>query len=131
MEMKKRWLWYPVVLSTLLTSQAALAEQLSTDKGAAVPVRWQEWSNDIFKKAQAQNKFVLLDLEAIWCHWCHVMDEKTYSQPEVRKLLNDKFICVKVDQDSRPDLSNRYGDYGWPATVVFNSAGKENEIRQC
>ncbi len=146
--MKMRRLWYPVVLSTLLTSQmgvhaeqsagqpksqptaTAAAPKPTADKSASSPVKWQEWSNDIFKKAQAQNKFVLLDLEAIWCHWCHVMDEKTYSQPEVRALLNDKFICVKVDQDSRPDLSNRYGDYGWPATVVFNSTGKENEIRQ-
>lgn len=97
---------------------------------ASVPVQWRDWSGDIFKQAQAQHKFVLLDLEAIWCHWCHVMDEKTYSQPEVRALLNDKFLTVKVDQDSRPDLSNRYGDYGWPATVVFNPTGKEVEIRQ-
>ena len=148
--MKMRWLWLPVVCSALFSSLGgAFAEQLtSTQKQlkpiespakspgtpetspAGAPVKWQEWSNDIFQKAREQHKFVLLDLEAIWCHWCHVMDAKTYNDPAVRKLLSDKFITVKVDQDSRPDLSNRYGDYGWPATVVFTSTGKEAEIRQ-
>jgi uncharacterized protein len=121
-------------IKTPATQSKAPASQstspVSESDVSAPPVKWQAWSNDIFQKASAQHKFVLLDLEAIWCHWCHVMDEKTYSQPAVRRLLNEKFITVKVDQDSRPDLSNRYGDYGWPATVVFTSTGKEAEIRQ-
>src|SRR6202162_1119095 len=57
--------------------------------------------------------------------WCCVMDEETYRDPTVVKLINSKFIALKVDQDSRPDLSNRYEDYGWPATIVFNSDGSE------
>jgi uncharacterized protein YyaL (SSP411 family) len=61
---------------------------------------------------------VLLDLEAVWCHWCHVMDAVTYADPDVRKEMAAKYLAVKVDQDSRPDISNRYEDYGWPATVV-------------
>jgi uncharacterized protein len=64
-------------------------------------------------------------LEAIWCHWCHVMDANTYSSPAVIRILQAKYIVVKVDQDSRPDLSNRYEDYGWPATIVFNADGQE------
>ena len=68
---------------------------------------------------------MLLDLEAIWCHWCHVMAETTYQTPQVVRLIGDKYIAVRVDQDSRPDLSNRYEDYGWPATVVFAPDGKE------
>lgn len=123
--------WYFVLLTILLTVQApALSQKQAAPALAGGPVKWQEWSNDIFQKAKLENKFVLLDLEAIWCHWCHVMDEKTYSRADVRAILRDKFITVKVDQDSRPDLSNRYGDYGWPATVLFNPAGKEIEIRQ-
>lgn len=89
------------------------------------PVAWRDWSNDIFKIAQQEKKLVLLDLEAVWCHWCHVMDEKTYSNPEIARLMNAKYIAVKVDQDSRPDLSNKYEEYGWPATIIFNSDGKE------
>ena len=86
---------------------------------------WQAWSDDVFVKAKAEKKLVLLDLGARWCHWCHVMDENTYSDPEVIKLLREKYIPVHVDQDARPDLANRYEDYGWPATVVFKWDGTE------
>lgn len=83
-------------------------------------IAWQPWSDDVFARAKAEHKFVLLDLEAVWCHWCHVQDEITYRDPKVIQLINSKYIAVKVDQDSRPDISNRYEDYGWPATIVFN-----------
>lgn len=88
-------------------------------------VHWNEWSDDVFARAKKENKLVLLDLEAVWCHWCHVMDEKTYSDPAVAKLMEKSIIAVKVDQDSRPDLSNKYEKYGWPATIIFNAEGKE------
>ena len=67
----------------------------------------------------------MLDLEAVWCHWCHVMDEITYPDPKVIELIGSQYIAVRVDQDSRPDISNRYEDYGWPATIVFNADGGE------
>ncbi|MBX9687912.1 MAG: DUF255 domain-containing protein [Candidatus Obscuribacterales bacterium] len=88
-------------------------------------VHWGPWTNDLFERAQKEKKLVILDLEAIWCHWCHVMDQKTYSNPEIAKIMQEHFIAVKVDQDSRPDLSNRYEDYGWPATIFFDSKGQE------
>src|SRR5271156_6123880 len=93
-------------------------------------LHWQPWSDAAFKQAQTEHKFVLLDLEAVWCHWCHVMDDITYRDPIVIRLLNQRYILVKVDQDSRPDISNRYQDYGWPATVVFNGDGSEIVKRQ-
>jgi len=86
-----------------------------------VTIAWQPWSDDVFARAKKQNKFVLLDLEAVWCHWCHVQDDITYHDPAVIALLDSKYIAVKVDQDSRPDISNRYEDYGWPASIVFNA----------
>ncbi len=86
---------------------------------------WHDFDESIFAEAKKQNKFVLVDLEAVWCHWCHVMDKETYADAAVVKLLNDKFICVRVDQDARPDLSSKYEDYGWPATIVFNCDGGE------
>src|SRR5437667_8236398 len=94
----------------------------------AIP--WQPWSADVFARAKREHRFVLLDLEAVWCHWCHVMDEMTYSDDRVIALMNQRYIAVRVDQDSRPDLSNRYEDYGWPATVVFGSDGKGIVRRQ-
>ena len=86
---------------------------------------WKPWSDAIFEEAKKENKFIILDLEAVWCHWCHVMHKETYADSSVIKILNDHYISVRVDQDSRPDLSNRYRDYGWPATIIFSPDGKE------
>jgi uncharacterized protein YyaL (SSP411 family) len=97
---------------------------------APLSLHWQPWSDAAFVQARAEHKFVLLDLEAVWCHWCHVMDEVTYRDPAVVRLLNQRYVLVKVDQDSRPDISNRYQDYGWPATVVFAADGSEIVKRQ-
>jgi uncharacterized protein YyaL (SSP411 family) len=107
-------------LLLLLTASAV------PDAAAASGLHWQPWSDQVFAQARQEHKFVLLDLEAVWCHWCHVMDDVTYADPSVQRILNEKYLLVKVDQDSRPDLSNRYEDYGWPATVVFD--GEEHEI---
>ena len=93
-------------------------------------IEWRPWSESVFEHAAKENRFVLLDLEAVWCHWCHVMDEITYRDPKVVALINARYIPVKVDQDSRPDLAARYEDYGWPATVVFNIDGSEIVKRQ-
>jgi uncharacterized protein YyaL (SSP411 family) len=94
------------------------------------PIAWQPWSATVFDQAKREHKFVLLDLEAVWCHWCHVMDETTYGNQQVVALMRSKYIAVRVDQDSRPDISNRYEDYGWPATVVFGGDGGEIVKRQ-
>src|SRR5688572_3124640 len=88
-------------------------------------IDWQPWSDSVFERAARENRFVLLDLEAVWCHWCHVMDEVTYSDPKVVELIESRYIPVRVDQDARPDISRRYENYGWPATVVFNAEGGE------
>ena len=68
---------------------------------------------------------MILDLEAVWCHWCHVMEKTTYQDEKVVALLKSKYLTVRVDQDANPDLSNRYGDWGWPATIIFASDGTE------
>jgi len=88
-------------------------------------VKWGGWDKELFTRAAAEKRFVILDLEAVWCHWCHVMEKTTYSDPKVVELLDSKYLPVRVDQDANPDLSNRYGDWGWPATIVFNSDGTE------
>ncbi len=93
--------------------------------GPARGVAWRSFSDDAFTTAGREKKLVLLDLGAVWCHWCHVMEETTYRDPKVVSLLRRHFVSVRVDQDSRPDLSNRYEDYGWPATVIFDAKGQE------
>ncbi len=96
----------------------------------ATAIHWLGWNDEVFAQAKREHKFVLLDLEAVWCHWCHVMDANTYRDPRVQKLMQAHYLSVKVDQDARPDLSNRYEDYGWPATVVFDGDGHEIIKRQ-
>jgi uncharacterized protein YyaL (SSP411 family) len=89
------------------------------------PIAWRSWSDGVFAEARREGRLVLLDLEAVWCHWCHVMDETTYRDAEVVALIRSRFVPLRVDQDARLDLSNRYEDYGWPATVVFDADGRE------
>ncbi len=100
---------------------ALAASPLSAAEGPA----WCGWGDDLFARATAEKRFVILDLEAVWCHWCHVMEKTTYADPDVRGLLASKYLPVRVDQDANPDLSNRYGDWGWPATIVFGPDGTE------
>jgi uncharacterized protein len=111
-------------------SAGASSAASSTASSPVGKLNWLSWSDDVFSQARREQKFVLLDLEAVWCHWCHVMDVTTYRDPKVQELLRSKYLTVRVDQDSRPDLSDRYEDYGWPATVVFDGAGHEIVKRQ-
>jgi len=89
------------------------------------PIDWHEWDEEAFAIARRENKPILLDIGAVWCHWCHVMDEKTYGDSSVRAEIAEHYVPLRIDQDLRPDLSNRYKDYGWPATVIFAADGTE------
>jgi uncharacterized protein len=96
------------------------------------PVEWHEWSADAFDKAQRENKPVLLDVGAVWCHWCHVMDRESYENPEIAGLINENYVAVKVDRDERPDVDSRYqaavqaisGQGGWPLTAFLTPDGR-------
>ena len=68
---------------------------------------------------------MLLNLGAVWCHWCHVMEDTTYHDANVVALVNQRYIAVRVDEDDHPDLSRRYINYGWPATIIFDPNGVE------
>jgi hypothetical protein len=97
---------------------------------AADPIRWLRSDADAFAQARAEHRYVILYLEAVWCHWCHVMDERTYGNTEVRAEIAAHYVPLRIDQDLRPDLANRYRDYGWPATIVFGPDGSEIVKRQ-
>lgn len=131
--MKRVWSWLALSVALLSAPQFVThsnAAAAKADNGKSSALTWEKWDDSLFERAKKENKFVLLDLEAVWCHWCHVMDDETYSNPDVIKLLKSKYILVKVDQDSRPDLSHKYEDYGWPATIIFDADGKEIVKRQ-
>ena len=103
----------------------AFAALAASPLSAAEGPTWSGWGDDLFARATAEKRFVILDLEAVWCHWCHVMEKTTYANPQVQELLTSKYLPVRVDQDANPDLSSRYGDWGWPATIVFGPDGTE------
>ena len=98
---------------------------LAASPTSANELKWSDWNDELFARATTEKRFVILDLEAVWCHWCHVMEKTTYADSTVQSLLAAKYIPVRVDQDANPDLSSRYGDWGWPATIVFGPDGSE------
>ena len=96
------------------------------------PVQWHAWGEEAFALAQAEDKPILLDIGAVWCHWCHVMDRESYENPEIAALINEHFVAIKVDRDERPDIDIRYqsavsavsGQGGWPLTAFLTPDGK-------
>jgi uncharacterized protein YyaL (SSP411 family) len=96
------------------------------------PIQWHEWGEEAFAVARRENKPMLLDIGAVWCHWCHVMDRESYDDAEVAAIVNEHFIAVKVDRDERPDIDSRYqaavsavsGQGGWPLTAFLTPDGK-------
>ena len=115
-----------------------MPNQLATEASAYLksaahqPVHWLPWSDAAFARARAEHKPILLDIGAVWCHWCHVMDGESYEDPAVAELLNRDFVCVKVDRDERPDVDSRYqravqalsGQGGWPLTAFLTPDGE-------
>jgi len=96
------------------------------------PIDWHEWGDKAFARAESEDKPILLDIGAVWCHWCHVIDRESYENSEIAKIINDNFVAVKVDRDERPDVDARYqsavsaisGQGGWPLTGFLLPNGK-------
>ena len=96
------------------------------------PIDWNEWGEEAFAKARAGEKPILLDIGAVWCHWCHVIDRESYENAEIAEIINRLYIPVKVDRDERPDVDARYqsaisaisGQGGWPLTAFLTPDGK-------
>jgi uncharacterized protein len=96
------------------------------------PIDWCEWGEAAFARAKNEDKPILLDIGAVWCHWCHVIDRESYENPEIARVINEHFVPVKVDRDERPDVDSRYqsaisaisGQGGWPLTGFLMPDGK-------
>lgn len=87
-------------------------------------IAWNAWGEAAFERARREDKPLLLGISAVWCHWCHVMDETSYSDQQVIDLINDRFVAVRVDNDQRPDINARYNMGGWPTTAFLTPAGE-------
>src|SRR5437660_4762215 len=121
-------------MSTETKELNALAQASSAYLRSAMhqPVRWREFGAEALATAKAEDKPILLDIGAVWCHWCHVMDRESYDNPEIAALINENHVAVKVDRDERPDVDSRYqaavqaisGQGGWPLTAFLTPDGR-------
>jgi uncharacterized protein YyaL (SSP411 family) len=91
------------------------------------PVDWYPWGMEAFEKAQREDKPIFLSIGYSTCHWCHVMARESFENPEVARLMNETFVCIKVDREERPDIDKVYmsacqvmtGSGGWPLTIIM------------
>src|SRR5258708_31399592 len=119
-------------MSTTTLNSLAQASSSYLRSAMHQPVQWHEWGEEAFELAKRENKPILLDIGAVWCHWCHVMDRESYEDPETAQILNERFVAIKVDRDARPDIDSRYqvavpaiiGQGGCPLTAFLTPDGK-------
>ena len=98
--------------------------RFSPRSNRAHEIHWRAWSARAFADAAAVNKPVLLNLTAVWCHWCHMMDETTYSDPDLIALINDHLVPIRVDADMHPHVQDRYIAGGWPTNAFLTPTGE-------
>src|SRR5579875_2022883 len=111
--------------STSLRSRAGSATRISQERtmhfsprpNRAHEIGWLPWGAQAFERAQRENKPILLSISAVWCHWCHVMDETSYSDEAIIAAIRERYVPVRVDNDRRPDVNARYNQGGWPTTA--------------
>ena len=114
-----------------MSNQLGTAASAYLKSAAHQPVHWMPWGEAAFARARAENKPILLDIGAVWCHWCHVMDGESYEDAGIAELLNRDYVCIKVDRDERPDVDSRYqravqalsGQGAWPLTAFLTPDG--------
>jgi uncharacterized protein YyaL (SSP411 family) len=116
----------------MTANRLAASPSAYLQSAAHQPIHWYPWGAEAFAAAEAGDKPVLLDIGAVWCHWCHVMDGESYENPQIAAFLNEHFVCIKVDRDERPDVDARYQravqaltqQGGWPLTAFLTSQGE-------
>ena len=116
----------------MMSNRLASESSAYLKSAAHQPVHWMPWGDAAFARAQGEKKPILLDIGAVWCHWCHVMDGESYEDPAIAEVLNRDFVCIKVDRDERPDVDSRYqravqalsGQGGWPLTAFLTPEGE-------
>lgn len=96
------------------------------------PVNWQPWGEAALNDAKSKNKLLLISIGYSACHWCHVMEHESFEDPEVARIMNDHFVCIKVDREERPDVDQIYmtavqlvtGRGGWPLNCIALPDGR-------
>ena len=125
----RRWLYLMAIqIGNMLSNEASpYLRQHALD-----PVAWQPWNPDTLERAREEQRPILLSIGYSACHWCHVMQRESFQNQEIAKLMNQNFLCIKVDREERPDLDNIYqraaallvGQGGWPLTAFLTPETK-------
>ena len=113
------------LLSFLIFAPLALANHHSVAN-----IEWHEWSDTAFKRAEAEDKLVLLDIGAAWCQFCKKMEQVTYQDPEVVKIINEHYIAVKADIETTEAVRKLYESFGVPGTIVLTPNREEINKRR-
>ena len=108
------------------------AESLYLKQHAKNPIHWKSWSLKTLESARQQDKLIVLSIGYAACHWCHVMEKETFTDPNVANLMNSQFISIKVDREEHPDVDHVYMDFlletkgngGWPLNCILLPDGK-------
>ena len=96
----------------------------------AQKINWYAWGETPFKKAKAERKPVFLDVGTEWCTACNLMEEKTYADTSIIRIINQNFICIKADAEAQPDVGARFLEWGWPALIFLDSSGNQLKALQ-
>jgi hypothetical protein len=115
-------MWFTRLLVVCLLSACGGDPSIAghgTAQSAPAAMAWRGWEEAAFAEAARERRLILVSVQASWCHWCHVMNDTTYTDPRVVALLRERFVAIRVDSDARPDLAERYARWGWPATIVL------------
>ena len=113
-----------LLASTLLACATPTPPTPTTAAPTPTSTAFATWTPATFARAKAEQRLIIVTVVTQWCHWCHVMDEKTWRDPAIAALVADRFVVVRVDADARPDLAERYADYGWPAVALLTSTAE-------
>lgn len=115
-----------ITINSMESNQLKNETSLYLKQHAENPVNWQRWSNTIFDFSGELNKLVIVSIGYSSCHWCHVMEDETFTDEKIAELMNDNFINIKVDREENPDVDQAYmtasqlmtGMGGWPLNVI-------------
>ncbi len=106
-------------LALFLLACGSPTPELSHGGDVDTSMAWRDWTERSFADARREGRLILVSVQASWCHWCHVMNDTTYTDPRVVALLREHFVTIRVDSDARPDLAERYARWAWPATAIL------------
>jgi uncharacterized protein YyaL (SSP411 family) len=99
-------------------------KEVELEQSKVSTIKWLDWTDEAFQRARSENKPVLLDISAVWCHWCHRLDKDTYAVPDIAEYIESHFVPIRVDTDRRPDINRRYNMGGWPTTAFLTPDGR-------